>query len=335
MENLNQGYPRGLPDAYVDIFYNSPLPQWIYDLETLAFLLVNNAAVDLYGYSREEFLNMTIREIRPPEEIQDLQTILELEVKQGFFSQSTVRYKTKSGELLYVSVKGNSIQLDGKESRLVAVIDQSDQYRAELALAASEQRFKMLVQDGSDLITIFDSEGVYNYASPTSLQVLGVPPEMLIGKNVFDFVHPEDRETAKLQFKLVESERQLKMPPFRYRHFNGEIRWMETIITNRMHDPIINGIITNSRDVTVRINEEMEKKRHIAEIELQNKKLKEISWMQSHTVRAPLATLMGLISLVDHSSKDHELLHEMLPMLKKSAEDLDTVVRSISSKTYL
>ena len=108
---------------------------------------------------------------------------------------------------------------------------------------------------------------------------------------------------------------------------------METIITNRMHDAIIDGIITNSRDVTVRINEEIEKKRYVAEIELQNSKLKEISWMQSHTVRAPLATLMGLISLIDYSSDDRPLFDETLPLLKKTAEDLDNVVRSILHKT--
>ena len=333
MEDLNHNCPGCLPDAYTDIFYKSPLPQWIYDMNTLSFLVVNDAAVQLYGYSREEFLKMTIRDIRPPEEVAELEVILMGRVKKGFFSQSAVKHKTKNGVLLYVSVKGNSIQLGDKEARLVAVIDQSDQYKAESALAASEQRFKMLVQDGLDLITIFDPEGVYKYASPTSQQVLGVPPEILIGRNVFDFIHAEDRDTAKLQFKLLESEHQLKMPPFRYRHFNGETRWMETVITNRIHDPIIDGIITNSRDVTVRINEELEKKRYVEEIELQNKKLKEISWMQSHTVRAPLAALMGLISLVDTGSKDSALFQEMLPLLKKSAEDLDTVVRSISSKT--
>ena len=333
MKDLNYGSEGQLPEAYVDIFYNSPLPQWIYDLTTLSFLIVNNAAVELYGYSREEFLKMTIRDIRSPEEQPKLDEILNTKIKTGYFSQSTVRHLTKNGELLYVSVKGNSIRLEHKEARLVAIIDQSDQYKAELALAASEQRFKMLVQDGSDLITIFDPDGVYKYASPTSMQVLGVAPEILIGRNVFDFIHPDDRDTAKLQFKLLESEHQLKMPPFRYRHFNGETRWMETIITNRMHDPIIDGIITNSRDVTDRINEEIQRKRHVAEIELQNSKLKEISWMQSHTVRAPLATLMGLISLVAHGLDDDKLLHETLPLLKKSAEDLDNVVRSIAKKT--
>ena len=333
MKNLNYDTEGQLPEAYIDIFYKSPLPQWIYDLTTLSFLIVNNAALELYGYSRDEFLKMTIRDIRLPEEVPVLEEIITNNVKKGYFSQSTVRHKTKSGKLLYVSVKGNSIRLGDRDARCVAIIDQSDQYKAEIALAASEQRFKMLVQDGSDLITIFDSDGVYKYASPTSQQVLGVAPELLIGKNVFDFIHPEDRDTAKLQFKLLESEHQLKMPAFRYRHFNGETRWMETIITNRMHDPIIDGIITNSRDVTDRINEEIEKKRHVAEIELQNSKLKEISWMQSHTVRAPLATLMGLISLMDHSSNDKPLFDETLPLLKKTAEDLDSVVRSILHKT--
>ena len=221
MKDLNYDIEGQPPEAYIDIFYNSPLPQWIYDLTTLSFLIVNNAALELYGYSRDEFLGMTIRDIRPPEDVPLLEDIISNTVKKGCFSHSKVRHQTKSGKLLYVSVKGNSIRLGDKEARFVAIIDQSDQYKAEIALAASEQRFKMLVQDGSDLITIFDPDGVYKYASPNSQQVLGIPSELLIGKNVFDFIHPDDRDAAKLQFKLLESEHQLKMPAFRYRHFNG------------------------------------------------------------------------------------------------------------------
>lgn len=333
MKDLKCEFEGQLPEVYIDIFYNSPMPQFIYDVATLSFLKVNNAAVELYGYAKQEFTEMTIRDIRPSEDVSLLDDIITKKVKKGFYNQSASRHMTKAGKMLYVIVKGNSILFGDKEARCVSIIDQSEQFKAEAALAASEQRFKMLVRDGSDLITIFDPDGIYKYASPTSQQVLGVPPELLIGKNVFDFIHVDDRDTAKHQFKLLESEHQLKMPPFRYRHFNGETRWMETIITNRMHDPIINGIITNSRDVTDRINEEIDKKKHIAEIELQNSKLTEISWIQSHTVRAPLARLMGLIALIDHSSHDKALFDETLPLLKKSAEDLDNVVRSILKKT--
>ena len=96
MKNLNYDFPGQLPETYVEIFYNSPLPQWIYDLTTLSFLVVNNAAIELYGYAREEFLNMTIRDIRLPEELPKLEEIIAKKVKRGYFNQSTVRHRTKN-----------------------------------------------------------------------------------------------------------------------------------------------------------------------------------------------------------------------------------------------
>ncbi|SFH19871.1 PAS domain-containing protein [Pedobacter insulae] len=433
-------------------FEKSPLPKWIYDLETLQFLDVNQAAVDLYGYSKEEFLKMKLKDIRTDEEKVVLDDIIQNQIKKDMTNQSLVIHKRKNGEELFVSVKGTSMYYNDKAARMVFVVDLTGLHTIAGALASSEQRFKLLVQDGSDLVTIFDQQGVYKFASPTAARVLGVEPELLIGKNVFDFVHPEDRETARLQFKLVETQNRVIMPPFRYRHFNGETRWMETIITNRLNDPVIKGIITNSRDVTERILQEIERKkildrfntvskatsdtiwdlnlttssitwnkglqglfgykldfttldwwkskvhpddlerilahfvsmikqglakskleyrfqcangkykavfdrsyiqydehgrgnriigsmqdvteqkRYIAEIEVQNAKLREISFIQSHKLRAPLAAFMGLISLIDTKDKDPETFYEIHPMLLQTAKEIDIVIRTITEE---
>ncbi|MBI3959170.1 MAG: hypothetical protein HY328_10195, partial [Chloroflexi bacterium] len=56
-------------DPFRLLFHNHPLPMWVYDLETLAFLIVNDDAVEKYGYTRDEFLALTLKNIRPPEEV--------------------------------------------------------------------------------------------------------------------------------------------------------------------------------------------------------------------------------------------------------------------------
>jgi len=443
---------RMMPNIYHDAFKDSPLPMWIYDLETLAFLDVNQAAIELYGYSKKEFLEMTLRDIRPLEEVPVLEQIMRTKIREKAFNQSLVVHCKKNGERMFVSVKGNATEFEGRAARFVSVIDLTEHQTTAEALAQSERRFQLLVQDGSDLVTIFDQQGVYKFASPTAMNVLGVEPEALIGRNVFDFVHPEDRETAKLQFELIADQHRIIMPPFRYRHFNGETRWMETIITNRLNDPVINGIITNSRDVTERLNQEIERKKilqryntvskatsdaiwdldlrtktitwnkglkglfgynleqsdmdwwkskvksedlatilgifdehikqgiskskleyrfqcadgtyktvmdrsfihfdeagqavriigsmqdvseqrkYIAEIEIQNEKMREIARMQSHDLRAPLASFMGLVSLIDPDANDPDAILKILPLLKKSAEEVDAVIRAITKK---
>ncbi len=63
---------RGSEHVYRQLFESNPHPMWIYDLETLSFLAVNNAAIHEYGFSRDEFLSMTIKDIRPKEDVDDL-----------------------------------------------------------------------------------------------------------------------------------------------------------------------------------------------------------------------------------------------------------------------
>jgi PAS domain S-box-containing protein len=88
---------------YQDLFNFSPIPQWVYDFETLVFLQVNEAAVTTYGYSKEEFLKMTIRDIRHPEEQSALNEIIST-VQIGTYNQSAVKHLKKNGEEIFCTL---------------------------------------------------------------------------------------------------------------------------------------------------------------------------------------------------------------------------------------
>ena len=126
--------------------------------------------------------------------------------------------------------------------------------KSENALSQSERKFKALVQEGSDLIGILDLEGKYKFVSETSSSVLGISPTDFIGKTAFDFMHPEDQERVINEFSVLEEMNQIQIKPFRFKNARGEWRWVETIATNLINDPAIEGIVTNSRDVTNHIN---------------------------------------------------------------------------------
>ncbi|MBB5438127.1 PAS domain S-box-containing protein [Pedobacter sp. AK017] len=242
---------------YYDLFNHSPLPQWVYDFKTLSILQVNDAAIKQYGYSRREFLKMTLIDIRPPEDVSTFTQILDNDILKGHFNSSVVRHRKKNGDIIFVSVDGNSVFFDNKNARLVMAVDQTEQIKAELELGRSEQRFKALVQDGSDLIGILDQQGNYKYVSPTTKQILGIETAHFIGKNAFEFIHPDDRSATLSQFEQLANEKRVKLLPFRFVDGKGQYRWIETVVTNMLDDPAIEGIVSNSRDITDRVEGEL------------------------------------------------------------------------------
>jgi PAS domain S-box-containing protein len=119
-------------DKYKTLFYKSPLPKWIYDEETLRFLEVNDAAVRLYGYSREAFLQMTLRDIRPSDEMAGLMEDMEAVKRDPMaYHESMRRHKRQSGEIMDVLVTGHPIIMDGRRARMVAVVDITEGKRQE------------------------------------------------------------------------------------------------------------------------------------------------------------------------------------------------------------
>ncbi|WP_375583141.1 PAS domain S-box protein [Cyclobacterium xiamenense] len=188
---------------YRELFHLSPLPMWVFDRSSLRFLDVNEAAIQSYGYSRGEFLSMTIADIRPENEQKKLYRALEEgKTDTGLRSAGTFLHRKKSGELITVEITSNRINFKDKPAKLVL-----------------------------------------------------------------------------------------------------------------------------ANDITQKIT-------HIQTVEAQNKRLREIAWVQSHVVRAPLARLMGLVNLLeielaDLTAEKRELLDHIL----FSADELDEVIKDINQKS--
>lgn len=115
---------------YSDLFQLSPQPMWVYDIETLRFLNVNNAAIKHYGYSFEEFLSMTIRDIRPPEELPKLDEQLDrLRQKENGHLSGIYLHSKKNGEILWAEIQSNIILLNNVTARVVLVNDVTERLR--------------------------------------------------------------------------------------------------------------------------------------------------------------------------------------------------------------
>lgn len=187
---------------YQDLFELSPIPMWVFDDNTLQFLDVNEAAISHYGYSKKEFLAMTILNIRDKNSADEVLKTRENKTGRIGSRVGIFTHLKKNKEEIIVEIKSNSL--------------------------------------------------IYN----------GMPAKLVL-----------------------------------------------------------------ANDITLN-------KKYVEAIESQNAKLKDIAWIQSHIVRAPLARLMGLVYLLDHNPQDNHIdKDELLSLISKSAEELDGIIREIASKT--
>lgn len=236
------------------LFNVSPLPGWIYDIEDLKILDVNLAAISLYGYTREEFLNLTLKDLRPVNEVPKLTNAhKDINELDGYIYFGVFTHQKKNGDIIQMEINGHKVHYNNRACMLVSSQDVTDKINQAAQIQQNEQRFRALVQEGSDMISIIDANGKYSYTSPTTTAILGIRPEEFDGHTVFDFIHPDDIEKATLCLQRIMSETKVIVEPFRLRDANNEWRWIETVLTNMLHNPAVKGIVANSRDITEKV----------------------------------------------------------------------------------
>ena len=137
---------RDSEEQYRLLFDRNPNPMWIYDLETLSFLLVNNAAVIQYGYSKEEFLSMTIKDIRPREDVPALLDNIS-KVTDGIDNAGMWRHLRKDGALVFVDIISQTLTFMGRRTEIVVAYDITKRIQAEAELYKTKNQLEDLVAE--------------------------------------------------------------------------------------------------------------------------------------------------------------------------------------------
>src|SRR5713226_644884 len=165
------------------MFDSNPLPLWVYDLETLSFLAVNNAAVHHYGYSSEEFLAMTVRDIRPSEDVPALlDTVAKL--SEGLDNTGKWRHRKKDGSIIDVEITSHRLEFGGRLARIVLAVDITERESAEKALQESQQWLTAVYESSRDGIIVEESEQVV-FVNQSYAHLFGYEPDELTGKPVW------------------------------------------------------------------------------------------------------------------------------------------------------
>lgn len=169
------------------LFADNPLPMWVYDVATMYFLEVNAAAVQHYGYSREEFLRMRITEIRPPEDVPRLKDVvagLAAATDQATRRHAgTWRHRLKDGRIRDVEIVSHSMEFAGLRATLVVAIDVTELKRAEASVATFTERLKILHEIDRALIAAETPVAIAETVLPRLRDLLRVPRAIV---NLFD-----------------------------------------------------------------------------------------------------------------------------------------------------
>ncbi len=158
--------------AYRTIFEASPDPMWIFDEATLRFLEVNKAAIDIYGYSHDEFLGMTLREIRPQEDVPALLASIH---PTGETGTNIWTHLKKDGSELQVTVFSTPTTFEGAPARAVVVRDVTEQNRSRQDLARANMALSAILSASPACILSVDSDGRVETWNPATERLIGIP----------------------------------------------------------------------------------------------------------------------------------------------------------------
>jgi diguanylate cyclase (GGDEF)-like protein/PAS domain S-box-containing protein len=141
-------------EQYRLLFESNPVPMYVYNFRTLRIVAVNKAAVAQYGYSEQEFLEKSITEIRPVEDVADFLQDLQRHTA-GLQQRGIWRHRRKCGEIFDAEIVCDSMDFRGIDSRLVAAYDVTERRRAESAMKRAEEKYRSIFEDA--VIGIFQA----------------------------------------------------------------------------------------------------------------------------------------------------------------------------------
>jgi PAS domain S-box-containing protein len=238
---------------YRYLFENNPMPMWVFDLEDFRFLDVNEMALQKYGYTREEFLEMTLEDIRPES---DKERFRHFDHAWKMNTQDTNRgvwrHCKKNGDIMDVEVIAHSILFQNKKARLVLLNDVTNRLKTERELVASEKKFRALIENSNDIIALVDADRNITYRSPSAIRITGWTDEELKKLNFLDeIVHPDDREKLKEVFHhAIQHPGVPVVVAYRSLHKNGHYIDVEGVLIDLLHRDYIHSLVFNMRDVT-------------------------------------------------------------------------------------
>jgi PAS domain S-box-containing protein len=229
------------------------LPEIVFELDSQGTILyVNKRTIDVLGYTREELIGKNALNIIIPEERERAIRGLTKTLAGKRYTAQNYIFQGKNGQIpihLYTAPMMESGIVVGMRG---IAIDISEILEAEKNIKESHEKFRTMIENSSEIISIIDQNGTIKFESQSVERILGYKPSERMGVNALEQVHVDDRSIVEKALansaELLETK--TAVFEYRYKHKDGTWRYLETTATNLLKNKLIDGILLNTRDVT-------------------------------------------------------------------------------------
>ena len=313
-------------ERYRDLFENANDIMYTLDLDG-NLTSMNKAGERITGYAREELLNRPIGPLLAMGEGEIMREMLERKLT-GVDSLTTYELEatTKEGQKLFLEVSSRLIFKEGRAAGIQGIArDISDRKRAQEEITKSEERFRALIENSSDMVAVLGPEGFVRYASPSACRILGYSSEELVGKLVFELVHPVDARAVTAAWNRWNQGTQSGVPTeLRVRHKNGTWRTVEATDANLLGNEAVSGVVINARDITER--------KHLEEQLLHSQKMDAIGRLAgglAHDFNNLITAINGFSDLLLMNLHRGDPLRHHVDEIKKAGQRAASLTRQL------
>ncbi len=225
----------------------------ILDGDTGRIIDANPFIKEMLGYTLEELQGKYLWEIGTFKDIVASKGAFKKLKKKGYIRYDHLPLETKDGEQIHVEFVSNRYTVDSQEVFQCNIRNITSRKQAEDKLRESQERFRALIENSQDAITLLAADGTVLYDSPSIMRILGYEPTERIGRSVFDFVHPDQcQDMADGFMKFTQQTGAVIRSEMPFLHKDGTPRWIEGMRSNLLHEPAIQAVVVNYRDITER-----------------------------------------------------------------------------------
>jgi PAS domain S-box-containing protein len=268
---------------------------WMADARKPQMLFISPAYEEIWGRTCQSLYEQpqSFLEAIHPEDRERVREAVRRQ-RQGKYTKEEYRVVRPDGSTCWVWDRGFPIKDQDGQVYWVGGIaeDITARKQAEEAVAASERRFRALVENTWDGVTLVAADGTILYTNPAILRNLGYAPEELVDRDGFELMHPDDRPHMRgLLAELLQEPGATRTAQYRMRHRDGSWRWREGTGTSLLAEPSVRAVVLNYRDITERRRLEEELRQRAEQLAQADRRKDEFLAMLAHELRNPLAPI--------------------------------------------